>query len=907
MRTLLWTTLARIRGFLRADALDGDFDRELEAHLAMAEEEKVRQGLTPEGARRAARLELGGLAQLREAGRAARGLPWLSGFWLDVKLALRLLRRSWGLTLAGGLAMTTAIGILVGLISTYQTVFGSTLPFEDGDRVVVLMTRDAAAEGRQMVPLRDFTRWRGALRSVENVGAFRIVERSLAVGNRPAQAVSVAEMTASGFELARVPPLLGRPLVEGDERAGEMPVVVIGYDAWQSRFASDPAIIGRTVRLGDTAHLVVGVMPEDFAFPVNHRFWTALRTAPSSEGLPVFGFGRLAADAVLAAAQAELNTLGMLPPVTASEADDRSQTRLDPVVLPYTFGLTGATEGVGREFAVMFLIIASLLFLPPCANIAILVYARAVTRQEEFSARLALGATRSRLVGQLFVETLMLAAGAAGVALAAVRLTGGWLRSGINLPNGIGVPFWMDFGAVSVRTALFATGFALLAAVIAGVVPALQATGRLVPSGLRAPGSGIGMRLGATWTMLVVAQVAVSLVVLPSAIELAWGNQRANILGPGFPAGEYLTARIVFDESLRDRTTLQDDTRTPDSRFDRVRAELIRRLQAESDVSAATVSAAAPGKEPEAMIQMAGPSPAGAGVSDRPSSRLIHVNHVDATFFEVFDVPLLTGRRFDAGDRESSRAVIVNRTLVQHAFGDGNPLGRRVRYLSTGHANTGRAAEAGPWYEIVGVVEDFPANMDARRMYHPRAPGQGEALSLALRVEGDPGSAARRLREVAAALDPALRVEDVATLDEVYRRDRRVRYVAGLMVGGVTLSVLLLSAAGIYALMSFTVARRRREIGIRSALGANPRRLLAGVFKRALGQLAAGAALGLLGALVLDRYLHRMIVEIAGGRDVPGILPAAAALMTITGLVAAAGPLRRALRIQPVEALRDDG
>jgi predicted permease len=894
MRTFFWTTLARIRAFLRPGDLDRDFDDELQTHLAMAEQDHLRRGMTPEVARRAARVELGGLTQLREAGRAARGLPWLSTFGLDVKLGLRLMRRSWGLTLAGGLAMTTAIGILVGLISTFQTVLGSTLPIEDGERVVVLMTRDTMADSRQMLPLRDFRRWRGSLRSVEDMGAFRQVERLLVMGDRPAEPASLAEMTASGFALVRVPPLLGRPLVEDDEREGATPVVVIGYEAWRARFASDPSVVGRTVRLGTVTHTVVGVMPDGFEFPVNHQFWTPLRTPASGDGPAVFGFGRLASGVTLAEAQAEAAAIGLLPSPAAPETVER----LHPRVLPYTFGLTGATEGVGRQFAVMYLLVAALLFLPPCANIAILVYARNVTRQEEFAARQALGATRARLVGQLFVETLLLAAVAAGVALALVRLTGGWLESGINLPNGIGVPFWMDFGAISVRTALFAAGFALLAAVIAGVVPALQATGRLVPSGHRAQGSGSGTRLGATWTVLVVAQVAVSIVVLPSAIELVWGNQRAVVLGPGFAADEYLTARLVFDSG---------DAATPDSRFERVRAELTRRLQAESDVSAVTASAAVAGREPEAMIQIEGPSPAeGAGVSDRPSPRLVRVNHVDAAFFDAFDVPLLTGRTIADGD-EAASVVVVSRTFARQVFGDGNPLGRRVRYISTDSANAGTAQEPGPWYEVVGVVEDFPANMSARRMYHLRGPGQSAALSLTLRADRGSASTARRLQEIAAALNPALQVEDVMRLDEVYRQGRRARYVAGLMVGGVTLSVLLLSAAGVYALMSFTVARRRREIGIRSALGAQPRRLLVGVFTRVARQLGAGAAAGMLGAFLLDRYLHRQIVEIAGGQDVPGIIPAAAALMIAVGLLAAFGPARRALRIDPTEALRDDG
>ena len=235
MRALFYTVVARIRDFLRPAASDADFDQELELHLAMAEEDKVRRGMSPEQARREARLELGGAAQLREAARAARGLPWLETFWLDARLGLRMLRRSWGLTLVGGLAMAVTIGLGASMFTIWETFAGTTLPLDEGDRVVAIQPFDRAAQRvHRETPLPDFRRWRETLTSVEQVSAMRPIDPAVITRDGAVGSVPAAEMTASGFQLARVQPLLGRPLMEEDEREGAEPVAVIGYELWQS-------------------------------------------------------------------------------------------------------------------------------------------------------------------------------------------------------------------------------------------------------------------------------------------------------------------------------------------------------------------------------------------------------------------------------------------------------------------------------------------------------------------------------------------------------------------------------------------------------------------------------------------------------------------------------------------------
>jgi putative ABC transport system permease protein len=874
------TIAARIRGCLRPRDLESDFDQEIAAHLEMAEEDGRRRGLTVEEARRAARVQLGGITQLRESWRGARGLSWLDGFALDAKLGVRMLRRSWGLTLAGGLAMTIVITIAAVVFVFLDEFMGRTAPpLDEGERVVALQSWDAEAHRRREVSRRDLERWGTTLQSVADLGGFQTIERRLLVDGRPAEWVRVAEITASGFRLARVPPLFGRWIAETDEHVAAAPVVVIGYDVWQSRFASDRAVIGRTVRLGEIIHTVVGVMPEGFAFPVNHRYWIPLRSdsvdalKPAPDGAV---FARLAPGVSLDRAQAELTIVGLLPPATVPSSGDARRPR----VVPYTFAFTDDVErGELAWQQRIILLLVSLLLVPPCLNIAILIYARTVTRQEEFAARFALGASRGRIVVQLCVEVLVLASAAGALALAITRpiLTqiGEIIRRFPEL-NG-SLPFWVDFN-FSWRAALFVAGLCVLAALIAGLVPALQATGRVLPVALRSLGSRTRIPLGATWTALIVAQVGLAVALLPSTMELVWGNLRPTVLGSGFAAREFLTARLVVDRHLQ--------------------TEVRRQIDAEFGASAVTFAAALPGAEPLTLIEM------DEGEGRQRVRRYVRANQVDRAFFAVFNVSALAGRTFDGRDfGAAATTAIVDQTFARQVVGGGNAIGRRVRPVRA--RAPGVEAEAGPWFEIVGVVPDRPANTSQGRLYVPAlAGGRGPAgpIQLALRAGSDPAAMSRRLQEIGTHLDPTLRLDDVRRLDEVLGETQMSSNLTSYALAIVTLSVLVLSAAGLYALMSFTVTLRRREIGIRTALGARRGRLLASIFARALRQIAAGVVVGVAAALVLHRTLN---IEVEGGWHIPGILPAAAIFIMTIGLLSAAGPAVRALRVDPTEALRD--
>ena len=820
--------------------------------------------------------------------------------------------------------MSVAIGIAAVVFAAFDVIMWSRLPLEEGDRIVAIQIWDREAGQRRDTPWQDIERWRGSLQSVDDVGAFQTIRRNVITADGSVELVAVAEISAAGFRVARVPPLIGRVIVDADLAPGAAPVIVIGHDVWQRRFAGARDVIGRELRLGETVHTVVGVMPDGFQFPFNFRYWVPLQPGADemlrNTGPEGVVFGRLAPDATLARAHAEVSALGILPPALRSAQREGGSIDARPNaeatgarVVPYTFAFTGDFERgeLGLLWSLSSLALV-LLLLPPCANIAILNYARTVTRQQEFAARHALGGSRARIVWQLFIESLVLTAAAAGVALLILRVVSVVVAGRLQQIPG-GPPFWMTFD-VSYRTLLFVAGLAVAGAAVSGLVPALQATGRLARLGAGALAGRTSLRLGATWTTLVIAQVAFSVGVLPLAAELAWGTLRTGAVGPGFAAEEFATARVALEEGrfvLNARETPRQMAGEPEGArrqraalFGNRQRELARRLLVDPGILDVAAALRPPGEEPWVFVDIEGRDVPTEALNGRLPGFPARFNQVDASFFEMYQVPTLIGRGFAAGDVAAEPdAVIVNRNFADTIAPGGNALGHRFRYVRAMDGEWLGGPEADRWYEVVGVVGNLPVTTDARVAYHPAAPGQIHPAHLQLRLRGGPAGLAERLRDVAASVDPALHVDEVRTLAEIYREHRFGDNLGAITIGAVTGSVLLLSAAGLYALMAFTVAQRRREIGIRSALGAQPGQLVAAVFRRAFWQIGAGSAVGMLAAYLVGRYVP---IEQIGGLPIPGMLPGAAAFMLLVGVLAALGPARRGLRIDPTEALRSE-
>ena len=864
---------------------------EFRFHLEMETDKNVKAGMSRAEARRRAAVSFGGIEEHKEVMREERGLAWLSGWSLDLKLGTRMLVKYPGLAIVGGVGMALATAIGAGGYAVFNTYFYPELPLHEGDRVVMVANWDPWLRNADSWRVHDVVTLRRELRTITDVGAFHTIRRNLIGASQQGEAVTIAEMTASGFRLARVAPVLGRPLLETDERREASPVLVIGHDVWVSRFGREPSVIGRTVRLGRVEHTIVGVMPEGFGFPVSHSYWVPLRT-DLTETEPGSGpeyevFGRLAPGVTEREAQAELAVIRERLEVDLSHPRAKL---LQPRVLPYT-DIFAEGEGGGSEVTLMQLLISGVLVLV-ALNVAVLVYARTVTRTGEIAVRTALGATRGRIVAQLFAEAFVLAVLSAMVGLGVVAFGLHNFDRVVALVSETGrAPFWIDPG-LSSGTVLYALGLAVLAAVIVGVLPALRATGAQLRAAMIGFGGGAKAQLGRTWTVFIVMQVAVAVMVLPPAVTKGKELIEQATQDPGFAADEFLAARFLMEGG--------DDVRADSSEVARRLADgarvthtaLLARLVNEPNVAGATIASRIPGGEAIRYMEVEGDT----------ANTQIRAGEIDANYFDVFGVRLVAGRPFGPADAAltANRPVIVNRSFVTDYFGGGSAVGRRLRYRSEA------VDSVRPWLEIVGVVEDFPAGYrnpseTSARIYHLTTPGEllGGVVMVHLRGQSPAGFGAT-LRRIATSVDPRLQLTRMGALHGMYADRGRIMGLLALVVGLLAASVLLLSGAGIHALMSFTINQRRREIGVRAALGADARRILTGVLARAAWQLALGVAVGLGLALVFDR--------VSGGEMMAGkgvvLVPGVAAFMIVVGLLAAAGPARRGLAVQPTEALR---
>lgn len=833
-------------------------------------------------------------AALVRARLAARRSHREKGVVQDYKLALRMLLKYPGLTLAGGLALAIAIGIGAGWYDLSGDLLRPNLPLPEGERIVEIEMRNAIMPGGERRLLHDFVVWRQNVRLIEDLGAYRTIERNLMLGPGDArpEPVTVAEITASAFRVTRVPPLLGRPLLDSDEQPGAAPVVVIGYGVWRTHFGGSHGVIGQTIRLGKAATAtVVGVMPAGFAFPVNHRLWVPLQLRPSGyeplEGAPISVFGRLAPGATQAQAGEEVTALAERQAVASPD----THKHLRPRVLAYG----GENPGDRSVFLLMVRHLPIFLVLVvACANVGTLIYARTATRDAEIATRYALGASRRRIVTQLFVEALVLTSVAAIVGLAAAHWA---LKSGMTAyysGQTAAMPFWVNPG-LKLTTVLYALVLAAVGAAILGVLPALKATGWHAQAQLRNLGTGGStLRFGWVWTTVMIAQVALTVICIPPAMGISGETMRDRRIREQFPAEHYLAAEIELDQETS--ATTGDETRAAHAaRLQRIYRELERRVAQEPGVLAVTFADRLPGMGPAVRAAEVETSPGAAPVLI-PN---LWMTAVGKGFFEAFDRELVTGRQFHDGDRSSaSPAVIVNEAFARRYMKGESPVGRRVRYAS----QDPDAHE--PWFEIVGMVRDMgmtPTDLgEAPYVYRPASPAATRPLVMGVRLSGDPAAFAPRLRALAGELDLALRLDDMRPLDDLVWREEVPQMVVSATIASVVALGLFLSAAGIFALMSVNIARRTREIGLRAALGATPTRLLGNIFSRALVLVGSGIAAGN-GVLLLLVALSPEL-ELA---DVGNALLTTSAIMLAVGLLACAEPARRALRIQPTEALKE--
>jgi putative ABC transport system permease protein len=806
--------------------------------------------------------------------------------WLDFKVGIRMLARYPGLTLVG----TVAIAVAIALGSVYFEAINKwqhpRLPIRDAERVVQVREWDVRAARTEGRILHDFATWREQVKTIDHLGVAIPFTRNLATDDERIEPVVGAEITADAFRMLGTTPLLGRALTEQDEAAAAPPVVVIGHALWTSRFAGDPSVLGRTVKLGTTSATIVGVMPEGFGFPVSQRLWTPLRvdwsaTAPRT-GPSVTVFGRLAPRASMADAQAELAVIGARLSAASPTTHEHLRPRVTTYAKPIMEG--GQLVLIRNVLYVVNGVFLTLLAIV-CANVATLVFARTATRGWEITVRTALGASRGRIVTQLFVEALVLTAIAAVLGLVAAKLALRWAVT--MLAGSTGMPFWID-DSLSLETVLYSAVLALVGAAIVGILPALRVTRINVQDALRSESAArSGLRFGGFATAAIVVQVALTVALMPLAASGVFESNRFQQRAEGIGAERYLSASVGIDREDHGGDSSAFVARARGS-FD----ELERRIAAQPGVERVAFADRLPVQD-QFKYGIEVDTATGAPSTGVKRSTLVQVSH---GFFDAFGTSVIAGRDFSPSDFETGRVLLVNESFVKHVLGGRNPVGQRIRVV--GGEDMTVAGDA--WYEVVGMVKDFgwqlPEPQEQSAMYRPRLPTQLREPNIVVRVRDVEGFATR-LRTIAAEVDPTIRLTDVQPLTDIGGGEAKSNWALTTVAWLVSFMVLMLSATGIHALMSFTVARRTREIGIRAALGASPRRIVGGIFSRAFVQTGAGILLGSALAALMGLGSGRGLLLLLG----------ADAVMLLVGLTACAVPLRRALTIEPTEALRMEG
>lgn len=811
-------------------------------------------------------------AQVRAAlWRCLPGLP--SGLSLDARLGLRMLRRYPGLTLVGGLAM--AFAIFVGAVTfefIRQTLPGRDLPIPDGDRVVGLRLWDRAANRPVQPTWADITIWRQSASSIQHLGAYLTVTRQVEGQNGQGRHESIALMTPEGFELAGMSPVVGRTFTARDVSEHGGALIVIGHQVWQTLFDGRPDVVGQTVTVGRVRATVMGVMPAGFKFPLNHSFWMPL-TREAAGDTPLRTFARLDEGRSIAHGQEELEALLTALPSHQARPDLRPRVQFYRESLfdtPLTLLIRVLTQQL-NIFAGLFVTLVA-------ANIALLMYARAASRERELLVRVALGASRRRIVTQFLVETSFLFGGATLLGLATAGPGLGLIERRIHDMGGGTSPFWFS-ASVSGDTVVYALILMLFAVLLSGGLPALRATAQLSTARINGATSGAGrLHLGGIWRLVIVGQVAATVLFVAGATLMWRQANRSGSVDAAFPASDYQSVRIGIDRSAP-------------------AAEQARRLRLMTETTAQV-----PGVRAVTLADRLPMMTHGAysvDVGGRAGS--VSMARVDARFFEVFGAPLVSGRLLTDADAGHS-AVVVDEAFVRDLIGPGDALGRQIVISSTDEGGPSEAVS------IVGVVRSLEHDRPGRLYLDDQArPFIYQLLDtrtlpsvvhMAVHVPQPIASFAASLRGLAVEHDDLLELQEIESLDTVVRAEAAFWRLWAELIVLTSVVTLVLALAGVYAVMSFTVTRRTREIGIRLALGARSHRLVFDVLRSPIRQVGAGLVFG-------SAAVSGLCALAIGGLSAVDVvaLGVFGLVVAMVCAVACVGPISRVLSVQPTTAL----
>jgi putative ABC transport system permease protein len=814
--------------------------------------------------------------------------------WMrDITVAARGLIGTPVFTLVAVLTLALGNGAITAIFTIADTVLLKPLPYHEPDRLVrVFGATPSKGEERDSTSMPDYHDFQRESRTLAGLAGFVRWSYNLTSGDGTAQRVWGAYATSDLFQTLQEKPILGRTFVPEEDRPGENRVTILSYGLWQSLFGGAPDVVGKKLRLDDVEHTVIGVMRQGLEFPSDAQLWIPFGLP---EGMPrslhfLRLVGRMAPGVSVDQARSEMGAIARRLELAYPDSNTGREVRLVP--------MREHLVGNVRPALLVLLGAAGLLLLIACANVANLLLARFYQRQGETALRRALGASRTRLFGQAFAEAaLVSAAGAAlGLALAAVAV-----RVLVALQLAQENPSFLadrlhdvprlDQIGLDGRVVAFAAALGLLTAVIVSLLPALQLSEKSlmrVLTGIGKGDSGGGLRLRGAF---VVVQVALALTLVISAGLLIRSFSRLVHLDPGFRSDRVVTFQISLPMAK-----YQEQQQVAD-----YFAELLRRIEALPGVVSAGLTWSPPlgGLRASNEIDVEG-HPATAGEKYEAA-----IQPASARYFQTLGIPLVQGRYFtEQDDDKAAPVVIVNETLARRFWPDENPLGRRVT-VEAAYGPT--IAVKGDKREVVGVVADFKGAGLAREadaeMYFPYPQVIWRMMSIVVRTQGDPLGLANSLRQEVREMDGNVAVFQLRTMDQVVSQSvAQPRFNMTLLAIFAAVS-LVLATIGVYGIVSYSVSLRSREIGIRMALGARRRDVLLPVLRQGALLTLVGLLAGTLGALALTRSLSALLFGVEPTD--PWTFVSLAAFFFLVAVLASYIPARRATRVNPLVALRE--
>ena len=808
----------------------------------------------------------------------------------DLRFAVRLLIKDRWFTAVAVITLALGIGVNATVFTFVNAVLIRGLPFNDPDRILIIGTVDARNRDHG-TSYQDFQDWRDATKTFSGLAGYNDRTMNVSDEGRPPERFQGVYISGNAFKLIGQQPVLGRDFLPEDDRPGAAAVLMLGNGAWKNRYGSDRSVIGRNVKVNDVAATVIGVMPEGFKFPDNADLWMPLARVPQlldekRDARTLETFGRLAGGVTMAQAQSELGT------IAAKLARDYPTTNKDIKTKVMTFN-DRMNGGPIRLIFLSLMGAVGFVLLIACANVANLLLARSASRAREMSVRISLGASRWRIVRQLLVESVLLSSigGLLGLGLASVGI-----RLFDAATRDVGKPYWIQFTMDGQVFAFFAA-VCLGTGVVFGLAPALHVSktdlNEVLKEGGRSGSSGVRAR---RWTSaLIVAELALTLVLLSGAGLMMRSFLNLYRMDLGIETSQLLTMRLALPNQKYP---------TPEVRrafYDR----LDQRLAGLGGIQAATITSNPPlNGGGQRLLEIDG-RPLPAGEQPRTVTQVI----VGARYFETLGVPLARGRMFDALDGLPGHdTAIVNQRFVAMHLGTEDPLGRRIKLSPDGPVAPGSPAPI--WVTIVGVAPTVrqriqPGDDQPDPVVYLPLRAQAPAItSLMIRAQRDPASLTSLVREEVRHLDPDLPLFAIQTLDQGLAQQRWPFRVFGSMFAIFALIALALSSVGLYAVTAYSVAQRTQEIGVRMALGAQAAQVMWLILRRSVVQMAIGLTIGVAGAIGVGKLLASVLFQ-TGTRD-PLLLTLIVGLLVLVSMSACFWPARRATRLDPVNALRND-